>query len=88
MNLTKMLTTSNVGTTDRILRILPAALVGITWAYGWIAGWTAIFLAMVAAILLLTKPPRVVQYLPRGWLLNLSGQRRAASEGLTSSGPA
>jgi len=51
----KMLTTRNVGTLDRILRTLPAILVALAWYSGWIGGWSAIALAVVAGLLLMTS---------------------------------
>lgn len=51
----KMLTTRNVGVFDRILRTLPAILVGLAWYSGWIGGWLAVVLTVLAGMLLVTS---------------------------------
>lgn len=55
MSIIKALTTRNVGTVDRIVRILPAIAVGIAWSNGWIAGGLAVILAIGAGMLLVTS---------------------------------
>lgn len=55
MSLIRMLTTRNVGTLDRIIRILPAIAVAIAWYGGWLTGWLAIGLAVAAVMLLVTS---------------------------------
>lgn len=50
----KMLTTRNVGAFDRMLRTLPAILVGLAWYSGWIGGWLAVVLTVIAGMLLVT----------------------------------
>ncbi len=55
MSMIKAFTTRNVGTVDRIVRILPAIAVGIAWYSGWIAGGLAVILAIGAGMLLVTS---------------------------------
>lgn len=55
MTIMKMLSTRNVGPFDRVLRALPAILLAIAWALGWIAGPAAVALAVIPGLLLLTS---------------------------------
>jgi len=55
MLLKRMMTTRNVGTLDRILRVLPAVLVAFLWATGTLGGVFAAILAIGAGMLLITS---------------------------------
>lgn len=55
MSLLKILTTKNVGTIDRWIRVTPAILVAYAIVAGWITGWIAALLAGGAGMLLLTS---------------------------------
>lgn len=55
MSIFDMFTTRNVGRLDRLLRSVPALLVAVGWYRGWIDGWTAAVLAVLAGMLFMTS---------------------------------
>lgn len=55
MSIIRMMTTRNVGTIDRVIRVLPTIAVAVAWYGGWITGWLAIGLAVIAGMLLVTS---------------------------------
>ncbi len=55
MFLERMMTTRNVGNLDRVLRTIPLIAVAILWSQGLISGLSAIVLAVVGAMLLVTS---------------------------------
>lgn len=54
MFLKRMMTTRNVGSFDRVLRVLPAVAVAILWAQGAIGGVLAVVLSISTGMLLVT----------------------------------
>jgi hypothetical protein len=68
--------TKNVGTPDRIIRILLALIVAVLYFTEVIAGTTAIILGIIAVVLLLTS---FVSFCPLYRLLNISTQKAKSS---------
>jgi ABC-type phosphate/phosphonate transport system permease subunit len=55
MSLLKPFTTRNVGKLDRIVRSFPAIIVAYLYFTGFISGWIAIVLGILALMLVLTS---------------------------------
>jgi hypothetical protein len=53
--ITKALLTRNVGTTDRVLRAIPAIVVAALWWLGTLSGTAALLLSIFAGMLLVTS---------------------------------
>lgn len=81
MLLKRMMTTRNVGTFDRIIRVLPLIAVGVLWAQGVIGSALAIVLAIFAAMLFVTAATGSCSiYYMLGWsTCPVSGQPRSKS---------
>lgn len=54
MSLVKRFTTRNVGTADRVIRVLPALVFAWVWATGALTGTALIALGVVSAMLFVT----------------------------------
>ncbi len=63
----------NVGTNDKIIRILLATAVGVLWYMGKISGTVAIVLGVGAAVFLLTS---VINFCPLYALLGISTAKK------------
>ncbi len=64
----------NMGMIDRIIRIIVALLVLILYIAGFISGWTAIILGIIAVIFLLTS---VISMCPLYKPLGISTKKKA-----------
>lgn len=63
----------NMGSVDRMLRIVVVAAIVVAWALGWIGGGVAIGLGIVATVFLVTS---VAGFCPAYRLIGLSTRPR------------
>jgi uncharacterized membrane protein YhiD involved in acid resistance len=69
---------ANMGTTDRVIRILAAIAVGVLYYTGLISGTVAIILGVLAVVFILTS---LVSFCPLYAPFRLSTKKKEASSG-------
>jgi uncharacterized membrane protein YhiD involved in acid resistance len=70
---------TNMGTTDRVIRIFAAIAIGILYYSGLISGTVAIILGVLAVVFILTS---LVSFCPLYAPFRLSTKKKEASSGL------